>query len=135
MTPRPTDPLTADTAADLIRLSTTVLGRVDGLAKDMGRRFSETNASILVVDGRLEKIDGRIGAIEQARVTEAALAVQAKAFADAQGVKDQKAADEKLDAVASHTLTSLQVKGLAAAAVGGFAGLIDVLAHLAGWWH
>ena len=96
MTTRVTKPLTKATATgngtpttdDLIRLSSSVLGAQAQLRRDVARWFGEMNAKLETVDCKVDKIDDRIGTIEQARSVEAALAVQAKEFLAAQRTSD-----------------------------------------------
>ena len=117
---------------ELVRL---FMVRVDDLAKDMGRRFTTTNQAVARIEVKVEKIDGRIGTIEQARVVEAALATQAKDFLAQQRTDDRQEDADSRD----RTMTRSQVWGVIIAAallaVAALGGIVDVIGHMAGGWH
>ena len=82
---------------DLIRVSNTLIGTVDQLRIDMGRRFEE-------MGGKLDGVCEQVSDIKQSRAIEAALA----------GQRD--------DVAKAHTLDRRWVAGIALAATSGLGG-------------
>jgi tetrahydromethanopterin S-methyltransferase subunit F len=117
---RPLKALTKETAtgngvastADMIRLSSSVLGSVNLLRRDMNRRFGETAQSLDLVDGKLGVVCEKVGCLEEARRTDAALAAQAK------GTATERNADR-----VQHALSRNQRLAIGVAAFTGCGGL------------
>ena len=132
MTPRAPRPLTLDNKVgngapamdDLIRTqnailasNATVLGAVTQFREDIGgrldRQFGETASSLYVVEGKVDGLNARLGCIEEARRTDAALAAQAK------GTATERNADR-----VAHALSTNQRMAITVAAISGVGGLI-----------
>ena len=78
-------------------------------------------------------MDGRIGAIEQARTTEAALLVQAKEFVTARHSDDVHTADVDRNNAQLHSLSRNQRLAIMVAAIAGIGGLIlNIINSVAG---
>lgn len=114
-------PLTKDNATgngvgsvdDLVRLSSSVLGRVDQMVIEMGRRFDDQKADIGILSVKLDGVCETVGEIVTARTVEAALAKQTKEVIAGQADQAQK-----------HTLALQWRVGIAVGAVGTSGTLI-----------
>jgi hypothetical protein len=94
----PLRPLTKDNATgngvgsvdDLVRLSSSVLGRVDQMVVEMGRRFDDQKADICELSVKLDGVCDTVREIVTARTVEAALAKQTKEVMAGQADQAQK---------------------------------------------
>ena len=108
----------------------TLLNALTEVREDIGRRLKGVTDQITALDCKVDVIDGRIGALETDRAVVAAVAATKAAMLAEQRISDQ----QRENSSESHVLTDLQRKGLYVAAFGGVAGVIDILAHIAGVW-
>jgi hypothetical protein len=138
---------TASTA-DMIRLSSSVLGSLNLLRRDMNRRFGDQSLSTSVVEGKVDALDARLGCIEEARRNDALLSAQAKTIAtDNAAIAKETAAEAKTTATdrnadrAAHALSRNQRLAIMVAAASaaatlllspGFAALIANVARFLG---
>jgi hypothetical protein len=139
MTPRKPSILTlgnktgngAPAVEDLIAVQTailtsnaTVLGAVTQMQTDVGQRldrqFGEVTESLSVVEVKVDGLNTRLGCIEEARRTDAALAAQAK------GVAATNNADR-----AAHSLSTNQRMAIVISAIAAVGGVILGLLNFA----
>ena len=127
----------------ILQSNAAVLGAVSEFRKGMDQRLNRQFGAIAsdfgVIKGQLERVDGRIGCLEQARLTDAALAEQAKAFRTAQHTDDVHVADvDRADAQAHVMSRNARAAVFVAACTGtgalllspGFAALLANIGRL-----
>ena len=129
---RPLKALTKETAtgngaantADMIRLSSSVLGSVSLLRRDMNRRFGEQALSNSIVEGKLDTVAEKVRQIEEDRRLTTALELQAKNEAKeaAKEAKDTTSANNADRA--AHSLSRNQRWAIVVAAGTGCGGLL-----------
>ena len=127
----------------ILKSNAIVLGTVKefrtGIDQRLTRQFGEIGGDLQFVKGQLEKVDGRISKIEQARHEEASLTQQAKEFSVNQHKIDVHVADvDRADAQAHLLSKNQRYAILVAACTGtgalllspGFAGLLANIGRL-----
>jgi hypothetical protein len=111
-----------------------VLGAVNQMQTDIGgrldRQFGDVAQSLTVVEVKVDGLDTRLGCIEEARRTDAALAVQAKSTAAERNAEAKDAAVEAKGTAAdnnadrqAHTMSRNQRWAIVVAAISGVGGL------------